>query len=91
MGVKNVLKNTFHFLLPLTSNISASRQNFKNLVDNLLKKGSSYLHAKYLLSSFKTEGALKVADGRTAGHQKIIQLWSYVFNSSNNLKVRKKM
>jgi len=49
---KWTVKNVSFFVMsiaifaPLTSNISASKQNFKHLVGNLLDKGSSYLHAK---------------------------------------------
>jgi len=45
------LKLFFVIFASLTSNISGSRQNIKNMVGNLLGKASSYLHAK------KPEGA----------------------------------
>jgi len=46
------IKNVLFFVMSnvifafLTSNISAFRQNFKNLVGNLLYKGSGYPRAK---------------------------------------------
>jgi len=45
-------------LASLTSNISASRQNFKNLVGNLRDIKMRNLIAKFELCSFNTEGAL---------------------------------
>jgi len=55
----------FVIFASLTSNISVSRQNIKNLVGNLFGKGSSYLYTKNLLSSFKTEGASQVTYRQT--------------------------
>jgi len=51
------IKKCYIFCHLLTSNISGSRQNIKNVVDNLKGKSPSYLHAKNQLSSLKAEGA----------------------------------
>jgi len=53
-------KNDFFLqsLACIDSQVSASRQNFQNLVGDFLGNGSSNLHAKNEPSSFKTEGAL---------------------------------
>jgi len=48
------------------------------------------LIAKFELCNFNIEIAFQVTDGRTNGHQRIIRLWSYIFNSAHNLKAIQK-
>jgi len=50
----------------LTSNISATRQNFKNLVGNIWDIKMRNFIAKFKLSSFNTEGAFQVTDRQTS-------------------------
>jgi len=47
MRIKTILFFAIVLFASLTSNISAPRQDIKNLVCNLLGKGSSYLHVKF--------------------------------------------
>jgi len=53
---KCTLKMIFVIFLSLTPNISASRQNFKNLVNDLRDIKMRNLFAKFELCSFNTEG-----------------------------------
>jgi len=58
MRIKNI------FVISLTSNISGSRQNFKNLVSSLRDIEIMNLIAKFELCSFNTQGELS-GDGQT--------------------------
>jgi len=63
---KSVLKNVLFSVIfaSLRSNISAPRQNFKNLLGNLRDIKIRNLTAKCELCSFNTEGAFQM-DGHT--------------------------
>jgi len=62
-----VLKNGSFFVIPasLMSNISAPRQNFKNLIGTLQDIKMKNLIAKFELCCFNTEGAFQVTDRQT--------------------------